>query len=120
MMERASKQIWITVEDTSTVTTGAREGGRDTGGVLNGSTSVELATRRRVPISSDRLKQELTDFLQVTEEVFAEATQRSSGMRLDEVEVEVEVNAEGQVSLFGTGGRVGGKGAIRLKFKLQN
>lgn len=120
MTESVEKQLWLTTDDisTSTVTTGAREGGQDTGGILNDSTRVELTFHRRVPIPADKLKQELTDFLQVTEEIFAYATQRSSGMRLDEIELEVEVNAEGQVSLFGTGGKAGGKGAIRLKFKL--
>ena len=38
-------------------------------------------------------------------------------MQLDELELTVEINGEGQVSLLGTGGKVGTKGAIKLKFK---
>jgi hypothetical protein len=38
-------------------------------------------------------------------------------MQLDEIELSVEINGEGQVSLIGTGTKVGGKGAIKLKFK---
>ena len=38
-------------------------------------------------------------------------------MQLEEVELVVEVNGKGQVSLLGTGGELGGKGAITLKFK---
>ena len=40
-----------------------------------------------------------------------------SGLELDEVELAVEVNGEGKVSILGTGGKAGGKGGITLKFK---
>ena len=38
-------------------------------------------------------------------------------MPLEEVEVSAEINGEGQLSLFGSGGKVGTKGAILLWFK---
>jgi hypothetical protein len=38
-------------------------------------------------------------------------------MELDEIELSVEVNGEGQLSLLGSGSKLGGKGAITLKFK---
>jgi hypothetical protein len=38
-------------------------------------------------------------------------------MQLDEIELSVEINGEGQMSILGTGGKAGGKGAIKLKFK---
>jgi hypothetical protein len=38
-------------------------------------------------------------------------------MQLEEVELVIEVNGKGQVSLLGTGGELGGKGAIMLTFK---
>ena len=38
-------------------------------------------------------------------------------MALEEVELMVEVNGEGQLSLLGTGGKAGAKGAMTLKFK---
>jgi hypothetical protein len=53
--------------------------------------------------------------------VFREATHNAGdlgGMELDEIELMVEVNGEGQLGLLGNGGRAGGKGAITLKFKM--
>jgi hypothetical protein len=38
-------------------------------------------------------------------------------MHLDEIELSVEINGEGKVSLIGSGAKAGGKGAITLKFK---
>jgi hypothetical protein len=38
-------------------------------------------------------------------------------MELDEIELSVEVNGEGQLSLLGTGGKAGAKGAMTLKVK---
>ena len=65
----------------------------------------------------------MSAFLEVVEEVFdqtqMQAQETQPKMRLDEIELSVEINGEGQVSLFGTGGKVGGKGAINLKFKRQ-
>ncbi|WP_416669727.1 Pepco domain-containing protein [Egbenema bharatensis] len=36
---------------------------------------------------------------------------------LDEVELSVEMNAQGQVSILGNGGSLSNRGAIKLKFK---
>jgi len=36
---------------------------------------------------------------------------------LDEVELSVEINAQGQVSIMGNGGSLSDKGGIKLKFK---
>jgi len=38
---------------------------------------------------------------------------------LDEIELSVEVNGEGKISILGNGAQAGGKGAINLKFKRQ-
>ena len=38
-------------------------------------------------------------------------------MELDEIELSVEVNCEGQLSLLGSGTKVGGSGAMTLHFK---
>ncbi|NJL40783.1 MAG: hypothetical protein HC899_31635 [Leptolyngbyaceae cyanobacterium SM1_4_3] len=43
--------------------------------------------------------------------------QEIGGMELDEIELSVEVNGEGQLSLLGSGTKVGGSGALTLKFK---
>ena len=63
----------------------------------------------------------MADFLRVMGRVVRRAQQSAGelgGMELDEIELAVEVNTEGQLSLLGSGGKVGGKGAMTLKFKL--
>jgi len=62
------------------------------------------------------LKTQMNGLLQVVGEVFAQATQQSD-LTLDEVELSVEINAQGQVSILGSGGSLSDKGAIKLKFK---
>ena len=65
----------------------------------------------------------MADFLQVVGRVLAHVQQRSqelAGMELDEIELSVEINGEGQVSLLGTGGKVGGSSGMTLKFKRSN
>ena len=43
----------------------------------------------------------------------------NSEIALDEIELSVEINGEGKISLLGNGAKAGGKGAIKLKFKRQ-
>ncbi|MDZ8055742.1 MAG: hypothetical protein RMX68_010450 [Aulosira sp. ZfuVER01] len=134
------KAIWIITEEvaeTSNTTTetytdtvtrgGARSGTQDTGGRLGGIQTKEeivisqkkgelVITRRKVEVS--QLKQEMKGFLQAMREMLDEAEEPNSKMQLDEVELSVEINGEGQVSLFGLGGgKAGGKGAMTFKFK---
>jgi hypothetical protein len=124
--------LWIITEEvaeTSTKTiSGARSSG-DTGGLLGSKTTEEqiivtkekdkvVITRRKVEVT--KLKQEMRGFIQAMRECLDEADTDDSKIRLDEVEVSVEVNGEGQLSLFGTGGKVGGKGSLTFKFKRQS
>ncbi len=106
------KSIWIITEETASsdggknaIDTGANYGDEDKNG------------RKRSRLSADDLKQNMGEFLDVIEEALEKAEKPKSGMVLDEVELSVEVNGKGQVSLFGTGREAGGKGAIKLKFK---
>ncbi|MFN6539927.1 MAG: hypothetical protein RM021_026760 [Nostoc sp. EkiNYC01] len=128
------KAIWIITEETAqTLSTtsetftnsGARSSG-DTGGLLEVETTKEIVvsqkkgeiviTRHKVEVT--KLKQEMKGFLQAMREMLDEADQPDSKMQLDEVELSVEVNGEGQISLFGIGGgKAGGKGAMTFKFK---
>ena len=70
---------------------------------------------KRVPIDVIALKAQMGGLLQVMGDLFDQAEQQS-GMKLSEVELSVEINAEGQVSLIGSGGKIGNKGGITLKF----
>ncbi len=123
MSEETLKTIWIITDETSTISTptGARGDGQDTGGLLGKykqpPPQIEVLGKERVAVPVERLKQEMTDFLQVVGDVFSQAEQQQSGLQIDEIELSVEINGEGQVSLFGIGGKAGGKGAIKLKFK---
>jgi len=77
---------------------------------------VKTIVRQRVPLDAIALKTQMNGLLQVVGEVFAQATQQSD-LTLDEVELSVEINAQGQVSILGSGGSLSDKGAIKLKFK---
>lgn len=112
-------KIWIItgesyVRETST---GARSSS-DTGGQIGGKErSPEVAATERSQVDVSKLKLEMQGFLKAMREMLDEADPPSAKIRLDEVELSVEINGEGQVSLFGVGGKAGGKGAMTFKFK---
>ncbi len=128
------KAIWILTEETAQtssttsetlINSGARSS-RDTGGLLGVETTEEIVVSRkrdeivitRHKVEVTKLKQEMKGFLQAMREMLDEADQPDSKLQLDEVELSVEVNGEGQISLFGIGGgKAGGKGAMTFKFK---
>ncbi|WP_026731810.1 Pepco domain-containing protein [Fischerella sp. PCC 9605] len=120
------KQIWIITEETSetavshesTTTRGARSS-RDMGGILGAeiTETTEVTITKRKAVQVDQLKHEMSEFLQAMREILEEAEQPNSKMQLDEVELSVEINGEGKISLFGVGGKAGGKGAMTFKFK---
>ncbi|MGJ5632611.1 Pepco domain-containing protein [Nostoc sp. CALU 1950] len=128
------KAIWILTEETAQTSSTTSEtfinsGERsikDTGGVLGVETTEEIVVSRkrdeivitRHKVEVTKLKQEMKGFLQAMREMLDEADQPDSKLQLDEVELSVEVNGEGQISLFGIGGgKAGGKGAMTFKFK---
>jgi hypothetical protein len=128
------ENIWIITEKIAKTSTkkesvtrdGSRSGG-DIGGRLGEAVQEEeiiitqqqgktVITRRKVEVT--KLKQEMRGFLQAMREMLDEAESPSSQMQLNEVELSVEINGEGQISLFGLGGgKAGGKGAMTFKFK---
>ncbi|MBE9216536.1 hypothetical protein IQ247_28405 [Plectonema cf. radiosum LEGE 06105] len=115
------KKIWIITEDTSIPiqddNQGSRDGSRDIGGII-GRGRKEIAITQRKPVEVARLKEEMKGFLQAMREMLDDADEPSSKMQLDEVELSVEINGEGQISLLGIGGgKAGGKGAMTFKFK---
>ena len=54
----------------------------------------------------------------VVGDVFDQARDET-GMSLEEVELSIEVSSEGQISILGSGGKIGGSGGIKLSFKRQ-
>ncbi|MCG8365184.1 MAG: hypothetical protein MJA27_17875 [Pseudanabaenales cyanobacterium] len=70
----------------------------------------------RLPVS--QLEQNMAQFLRLVGRLFKQVDQQigsESGMKLDEVELSVEISGEGEVKLI-AGGKATGKGAITLKF----
>jgi hypothetical protein len=121
-MANEAAQLWLTTEVETTQTTevvrGGRSGGDIGGGYVQPSVTDQVKTivRQRVPLDAVALKTQMNGLLQVVGEVFDQANQNSD-LKLDEVELSVEINAQGQVSILGNGGSLSNKGAIKLKFK---
>ncbi len=116
-------QIYLLTEVETTemveVRRGEREGNRDIGGGFTPpqvTEKVKTIVRQRVPLDAIALKSQMSGLLQVVSDVFDQANQQT-GLQLDEVELSVEINAQGQVSIMGSGGSLSDKGAIKLKFK---
>lgn len=112
-------KIWIITGESYVreTPTGARSSS-DIGGRLGEKEkSPEVAATERSQVDVSKLKLEMQGFLKAMREMLDEADPPSAKIRLDEVELSVEINGEGQVSLFGVGGKAGGKGAMTFKFK---
>lgn len=70
----------------------------------------------KLPVS--QLEQNMNQFLQLIGRLFKQVDQQigtESDMKLDEVELSVEISGEGEIKLV-AGGKAAGKGAIKLKF----
>ncbi|MDJ0898003.1 MAG: hypothetical protein QNJ55_04270 [Xenococcus sp. MO_188.B8] len=119
------KGIWLITEETEEAVAEepvrGGKGGRDTGAEYNDpyadTEKIKKIHRKRTRLKSEDLKNNMSEFLEVVEETFEKAEKPSSRMRLEELELAVEINGEAEVSLLGNGGKAGAKGAIILKFK---
>ncbi|HEY9671501.1 MAG TPA: hypothetical protein V6D11_08665 [Waterburya sp.] len=113
--------IWIVAEEIaeSTSASGARDS-IDIGSGFGAKVTEKVTTivQKRVPIDAVALKAQMGGLLKVVGDLFNQAEQQT-GMKLSEVQLSVEINGEGQVSLVGTGGKVSNKGGITLKFTRQ-
>ncbi len=119
-----SNQLWLITEAETVVETvePGQRSGDDVGGGFGPARGpaqvIEQVkiVRQRVPLDAVALKVQMQGLLQVVGDVFDQANQQS-GLQLDQVELAVEINAEGQVSLLGSGGKLADRGAIKLMFK---
>lgn len=113
--------LWIVAEteETEEPVEGRRDGTRDMGGGFGTRRAIDavqkLGKRKRVPLDAKALKTQMEGMLAVVNELFDQAT-TPTGLQLNEVELSVEINAEGQLSLVGNGGKLGNSGGITLKF----
>jgi hypothetical protein len=74
-----------------------------------------VTRRKRVSLDAQALKTQMESMLAIVNDLFSQAD-ASTGLRLDEVELSVEISAEGQLSIVGNGGKLGNTGGIKLKF----
>jgi hypothetical protein len=117
--ERAG--LWFVTEVEASETAEVIEGGRgseDVGGGFGASTAqaVRRSLAQRVHIDADELKQQIGNLLAVVSDVFDQAS-AGTGLALEQVELSVEVSSGGQVSILGSGGKLEGKGGIKLSFR---
>ncbi len=119
----ADDVIWIVTDETAETetVTGERDGNyKGNQYDVIDSQPVRSQQRRGIPVAAAKLEQGMADFVSIVGRVLEQTQRRAgeiTGMTLDEVELMVEVNGEGQLSLLGTGGKAGAKGAMTLKFK---
>lgn len=116
--------VWIVTDDV--IEAEEVTGGRDSNANHNPYEDVDSqsvkSVRRGVAVSAEKLEQGMVDFVSVVGKVLQHTKARTgelTGLELDEIEIQVEVNGEGQLSLLGSGGKAGMKGAMTLKFKVK-
>ncbi len=115
--------LWFVTEIAAEETVEVAEGSRSSEDVGGGfGSSVVQQTRKsltqRVQVNVEDLKREIGNLLGVVGDVFNQA-RNETGMSLEEVELSIEVSSEGQISILGSGGKIGGSGGIKLSFKRQ-
>ncbi len=116
------EQLWIiteTEEVEATVEVEGRRSSTDRGGGFDTPETIEttrsVTRRKRVSLDAQALKTQMESMLAIVNDLFSQAD-ASTGLRLDEVELSVEISAEGQLSIVGNGGKLGNTGGIKLKF----
>ena len=114
-------ELWVVAEtelDSDTTENGGRKS-VDTGPTYGKAKTlpetIAKVVRKRVPVDVKLLKAQMSGMLQVVNELYTQA-EAQTGMQLEEVELKVEINAEGQLSLVGNGGKLSNTGGISLKF----
>jgi hypothetical protein len=121
MVDDRDEFLWVVVsEDEATEPTAVPKSG-NIRGVMD-----KLAAARRLSVTE--LEQKMSQFLTVVGRLFRQAEQQAqltatdpgvgqrSHLKLDEVEMSIEITASGEVKLI-AGGKAETKGSIKLKFK---
>ncbi|MEH2391027.1 MAG: hypothetical protein V7K21_04905 [Nostoc sp.] len=117
--------IWIVTDETPQISIpdGAKGGSGNTrswGDETNRESTGSKGVGDAVKVSAQTLEQNMSHFLELVGSLFSQAQQHAkvnSKMQLDEIELSVEISANGEVKLIGSGVKAGSKGAIKLKFK---
>ena len=120
-MADEQKGLWFVTDVEASETVEIIEGGRsseDIGGRFGSSAvqAVRKSLTQRVEISGEELKRQIGNLLAVVSDVF-DQSRAETGIVLDGVELSIEISSEGQISILGSGGKLEGKGGIKLSFK---
>jgi len=120
-MADEQRGLWFVTDVESSETVEVVEGGRsseDIGGRFGSSAvqAVRKSLTQRVEISGEELKRQIGNLLAVVSDVF-DQSRAETGIVLDGVELSIEISSEGQISILGSGGKLEGKGGIKLGFK---
>lgn len=121
MSEENLETLWVIVDETPQIS--QEDGSRDatsTGNAWAKKVALAVGVPQAVKVSTQKLEAEMSRFVGIVSRLFSHAEAQvnpESGLKLDEIEVSVEINGEGEVKLLGTGGKAGTKGGITLKFK---
>lgn len=108
----AEEYIWVVTDEEEAEPIDGQRGWQD-------EVRKRVAGLKQVKLPVADLEQNMGQFLRLVGRLFRQVDQEispESGMKLDEVELSVEISGEGEVKLV-AGGKAAGKGAIRLKFK---
>ncbi|BAY60348.1 hypothetical protein NIES22_04070 [Calothrix brevissima NIES-22] len=126
MSDTPADSIWIVTDDTPQIATPDNNQSGNFRGINRSDETRETTGSKgvtdAVPVSAQKLEQEMTKFLGVVGRLFNQAeqqTQVKSGIQLEEIELSIEISGEGEVKLIGSGAKASGKGAIKLTFKRQ-
>jgi hypothetical protein len=124
-MDDRDEFLWVVVSDDE----GAESAVVPKGGMFDDVASkvaAKLVAARQISVAE--LEQKMSRFLAIVGRLFRQAEQqanltaaaqpggKTSHLRLDEVEMAIEITASGEVKLI-AGGKAETKGSIKLKFK---
>jgi uncharacterized lipoprotein len=120
-MAGTQEGLWFVTEVETSETVEVIESGRsseDVGGGFGSSAvqAVRKSLTQRVQISADELKQQIGNLVAIVGEVF-DQSHAETGLLLEQVELSIEISSQGQISILGSGGKLEGKGGIKLSFK---
>ncbi len=116
----ADETIWIITAENIPESNEDSRGDSSSKNPWSTSRNVIEATAQLSRVSVQKLETELSKFLQIMGGLFNRAQEQvnqQTGLKLDEIELSVEITGEGEVKLLGTGITTGTKGGITLKFK---
>ena len=115
----ADETIWIITAENPPATNEGVRGGSNRN-PWSSPTNVIKKTAQLSRVSVHKLETELSKFLQIIGGLFNRAQEQANqqtGLKLDEIELSVEITGEGEIKLLGTGISTGTTGGIKLKFK---